>query len=132
MNLEITESAEVHFDSATMKILNSIRDAGISLSLDDFGIGYATFSSLRDLPVNVLKIDRSFINRIENNEYIQRTMQVIVEFAHSAGLSVTVEGIETQAQYEIINLNRVSLLQGFYFSKPLTAEILAKNIDNFK
>jgi len=132
LNLEITESAEVHFDSATMKILNSIRDAGISLSLDDFGIGYATFSSLRDLPVNVLKIDRSFINRIENNEYIQRTMQVIVEFAHSAGLSVTVEGIETQAQYEIINLNRVSLLQGFYFSKPLTAEILAKNIDNFK
>ena len=132
LNLEITESVEVHFDSATMKILNSIRDAGISLSLDDFGIGYATFSSLRDLPVNVLKIDRSFINGIENNEYIQRTMQVMVEFAHSAGLTVTVEGIETQEQYEIINLNGVSLLQGFYFSKPLTVEILAKNIDNFK
>ena len=132
LNLEITESAEVHFDEFTMQILNSIRNAGISLSLDDFGIGYATFSSLKNLPVNVLKIDRSFIKGIENDEYIQRTMQVIVEFAHSVGLTVTVEGVETLEQYEIVNKNGVSLVQGFYFSKPLSVEALVEHIKNFE
>ncbi len=131
-SLEITETVEVQFNDTTLKLLSEIEAAGIQLSLDDFGTGYATFSNLRNLPVNTLKTDRSFINGIEEDEYLQHTMRIIVDFAHSAGLKVTAEGVETARQHEIIKQNGANYIQGFYFSKPLTKDDLEKNLNNFK
>lgn len=131
-SLEITETVEVQFNETTLNLLTEIEAAGIQLSLDDFGTGYATFSNLRNLPVNTLKTDRSFITGIEDDEYLQHTMRIIVDFAHSAGLKVTAEGVETARQHEIIKQNGANYIQGFYFSKPLTKDDLEKNLDNFK
>lgn len=131
-SLEITETVEVQFNETTLNLLTEMEAAGIQLSLDDFGTGYATFSNLRNLPVNTLKTDRSFITGIEDDEYLQHTMRIIVDFAHSAGLKVTAEGVETARQHEIIKQNGANYIQGFYFSKPLTKDDLENNLDHFK
>lgn len=130
-SLEIIETMEVQFDELTCRLLSELQDAGIKLTLDDFGTGYATFSNLKNLPVNVLKTDRSFITGIEEDVYLQQTMNIMTQFAHLAGLNVTVEGVETPAQYEVIKKNGANHIQGFYFSKPLPLEELAHNLDNF-
>lgn len=131
LTLEITETAQVPFDETTLTLLHEIRDAGISLSLDDFGTGYATFSNLHKLPVSVLKTDRSFITGIEEDEYLQHTMRIMVDFAHSAGLTVTAEGVETEEQLALLR-DHVNSIQGYYFSRPLTKEMLGEKLDRFR
>lgn len=129
--LEITETAEVPFDERTIALFQSMKQAGISLAIDDFGNGYASFLNLKRMPVDMLKTDRSFVDGIEKDTFLQKTMRIIVEYAHTIGLSVTVEGIETEQQWEIIEQNRANLIQGYYFSRPLTAAALAAEIHNF-
>ncbi|MCP1102358.1 EAL domain-containing protein (putative c-di-GMP-specific phosphodiesterase class I)/GGDEF domain-containing protein [Aequitasia blattaphilus] len=132
LSLEITESAEVHFDEKTLKQLDYIRETGISLSLDDFGIGYATFSNLRVLPVDVLKTDRSFMMGIEEDEYLQYMMKVMVEFAHAADIEVIAEGVETEEQLNILKENGVGMIQGYYFSRPLPTDLMEENLHKFQ
>lgn len=132
LSLEITESAEVHFDEKTLKQLDYIRETGISLSLDDFGIGYATFSNLRSLPVDVLKTDRSFINGIETDEYLRYTVQVMIQFAHAAQIRVVAEGVETEEQKDILTEMGVNMIQGYYYSKPLTAAAMSAQLEKFR
>ena len=131
-SLEITETAEVQFNELTFSLLGALQEAGIKLSLDDFGTGYATFSNLSNLPVDILKIDRSFITGIEDNVYLQQTMNIMMQFAHLVGLDVTVEGVETPVQYEIIKKNGANHIQGFYFSKPLPIDDLVRNLSEFQ
>lgn len=131
-SLEITESAEVQFDEITLNLLSNLKDAGIQLSLDDFGTGYATFSNLKNLPISILKTDRSFISGIEGDKYLQHTLRTMVDFAHLAGLTVIAEGVETAHQHEIVKQNGANYIQGFYFSRPLTKEVLGDNLDKFK
>lgn len=119
LSLEITETAEVHFDEQTMRFLQNVRAAGISFTLDDFGIGYATFSQLQNLPVSVLKTDRSFIQGIEHDPFARHVMRTIVELAHAAGILVVAEGVETAAQRRIVRETGVNLIQGYYYSRPL-------------
>jgi len=132
LSLEITETAEVSFDEKTIKTLNDIREAGISLSLDDFGSGYATFSTLKNLPVNALKTDRSFVNGIEEDDFLQYTTRIMFDFAHAAGMSTIAEGVETEIQREIMARNGVNMIQGYYFSRPLPKEELAKKLGSFQ
>lgn len=128
LSLEITETAEVHFDERTMEFLRNVRAAGISFTLDDFGIGYATFSSLKNLPVSVLKTDRSFIQGIEYDTFLQHTMRTMVELAQAADLLVVAEGVETEAQRRIVTDAGVNLIQGYYYSRPLTKEDMEANL----
>lgn len=130
--LEITETAEVQFNEITMSILRTIRESGISLSLDDFGSGYSTFSSLKNIPVNILKIDRSFITDIVHDEYTQHTIRIMIDLAHSVGLYVTAEGVETEEQWRILQQDDVESIQGYFFSKPLCKDDLEANLENFK
>lgn len=132
LSLEVTETAEIHFDERTLAILHEIRAAGISLSLDDFGTGYATFSNLRKLPVKTLKTDRSFVAGIEEDLFLQHTVRMMVEFAHAADLTVIAEGVETEEQRSIIEKSGVNMIQGYFFSRPLTAEDLSQNLDRFQ
>lgn len=132
LSLEITETAEINFNDLTYSLLAKLQNAGIRLSLDDFGTGYATFSNLQNLPFNTLKTDRSFINGIEDNLTLQQTMGIMMQFAHLAGLDVTVEGVETAEQYDIIKNNGANHIQGFYFSRPLPLEDISNNLHMFK
>lgn len=131
LSLEVTETAEIHFDERTIGLLREIHEAGICLSLDDFGTGYATFSNLRRLPITTLKTDRSFVNGIEADPFLQHTVRMMVEFAHAADLMVIAEGVETEEQRRIIEKSGVNMIQGYYFSKPLSAQDLSEKLDRF-
>lgn len=131
LSLEITETSEVNFDEKTLEVLESIRCAGISLSLDDFGSGYASFSNLNNLPVNAMKTDRSFVMGIEEDAFLQQTVRSVIGLANAAGLLTIAEGIETEDQLKIMVDNGAKMIQGYYFSKPLTTEALSGKLDRF-
>lgn len=132
LSLEITETSQVNFDEKTIKVLNEIRETGISLSLDDFGSGYATFSNLKNIPVGSLKTDRSFVNGLEDDDFLQQTTRIMFDFAKAAGMESIAEGVETELQRDIVEKNGVTMIQGFYFSKPLCKEELDKQLFRFK
>lgn len=131
LSMEITESAEISFDEKTLSLLDQIRSQGISLSLDDFGIGYATFATLKNLPVSYLKTDRSFAIGIENDVFLQHIIRIMVDLAHAAGILVIAEGVETELQRQIMQYSGVNYIQGYFYSRPLPAEELSQQLDNF-
>lgn len=131
LSLEITETSEVQFDESTLKLLEEIKEAGVSLSLDDFGSGYATFSNLNNLPIDYLKTDRSFVVGIEEDAFLQQTIRSMIELAHAAGLITIAEGVETESQLSIMEENGVTRIQGYYYSKPLSVESLSNQLDRF-
>lgn len=112
IELEITESATVDDDFDMLGIMKKIKEAGFRISIDDFGTGYSSLSMLQNMPVDVLKIDKSFINQKD-------ILETIMIIAKRLNLKTVAEGVETEEQVkEITNLN-VDLIQGYYFSKPL-------------
>ena len=122
LELEITETVAVADLDNTINILNKLKSMGIKISLDDFGTGYSSLNYLKRLPINTLKIDKSFIRDISlsaNEEPIARSL---ISLAHSMRLSVIAEGIETQEQYEFIKRQKCDKVQGYLFSKPLPPE----------
>lgn len=131
LSLEITETSEVNFDESTVAMLEKIKAAGISLSLDDFGSGYATFSNLNNLPIDCLKTDRSFMDGIEKDAFLQQSVRSMIELARAAGMITIAEGIETESQRKILSENGVDRIQGYFFSKPLSVADLSQQIDRF-
>ena len=124
LKLEITESAIMDNAELATKILGKIQQRQIQLSIDDFGTGYSSLSYLHRFPVNTLKIDRSFVNRIgENGENIE-IVQAIVTLAHNLGMTVIAEGVETANQLAFLQALGCEEGQGYFFSKPLPAELV--------
>lgn len=131
LSLEITESAEFTFDGARMDVLRDLNKTGVSLALDDFGSGYATFANLRNLPVETLKTDRSFVEGIEHDIFLEQVIRSIIDLANAAGIKTIAEGVETESQTQLLIKNGVELIQGYYFSKPLTKEVLSQELSRF-
>ncbi|WP_419780578.1 putative bifunctional diguanylate cyclase/phosphodiesterase [Maridesulfovibrio sp.] len=117
--LEITESVFIDDIDYVSSLLQSIRDEGIKISLDDFGTGYSSFSMLRKLPVNELKIDRSFIQDIVNVEDAADVVKAIIGIGHNMNMHVVAEGVENIEQQKILNKYECDIYQGYYYSKPL-------------
>jgi EAL domain-containing protein (putative c-di-GMP-specific phosphodiesterase class I) len=117
--VEITESAMMPRGRVESRTLRRIRDLGIAISLDDFGTGYSCLSYLHELPITTMKIDRSFVHRIGMRSERPEIVQAIVSLAHSLGLGVTAEGVETVEQLERLRELTCEHAQGFYFSEPL-------------
>lgn len=125
IKLEITESVVMENIDVASNILARLRSHGIELSIDDFGTGYSSLSYLHRLPINTLKIDRSFVSRMnENNEY-REIVKTIILLAKNLGMGVIAEGVETQEQVNILKELHCDQGQGFYFSKPLPAPAAA-------
>ena len=117
--LEITERCRL-LDMGLLKdIFTRLRKHGIKVALDDFGTGFSSIGVLRELPVTTVKIDRSFVMNIEQNNSDQNTVRFISELADSFSSSVTAEGIETPEMRELLLRFKIKSLQGFYYSKPL-------------
>lgn len=132
LEVEVTESIFTDIDH-TMNILQQIRDLGIIISIDDFGTGYSSFSYLKHLPVDILKIDRSFIQDISLNAESRAIVQGIAEIADSIDLETIAEGIETEEQMEALKEIGIKQGQGFLFSKPVSGEEFTKFFEeNFK
>jgi EAL domain-containing protein (putative c-di-GMP-specific phosphodiesterase class I) len=122
LNLELVESTLVENQTATIRVLEQLRKIGCYTAIDDFGTGYSSLSYLQLLPVSSLKIDRKFIRGVDTNPRDAAIASTIVAMAHSLGLTVVAEGVETLAQMEFLQAQNCDLAQGFLFSQPLPAE----------
>jgi diguanylate cyclase (GGDEF)-like protein len=120
LKLEITETALMEDSEETVRLAHRLKDFGIRLVMDDFGTGYSSLSYLQRLPIDTLKIDRSFISKIqEKPESNRNIVEVIVSLAHKLGMTAVAEGIETPEQYAILLDMTCDLGQGYLFSLPL-------------
>lgn len=121
LEVEITESAIMRHPERAVAALKTLREAGVAVALDDFGTGYSSLSYLRRFPIDTLKIDRSFIIEIDTNKEDAEIVAAIVAMAHTLGLRVIVEGVETDAQLRVIVAKHCDIVQGFVFSRALPA-----------
>jgi diguanylate cyclase (GGDEF)-like protein len=126
LHLELTESSVMGSPQSAAGLLREIRSLGLRLSMDDFGTGYSSLSYLHLLPLNELKIDRSFITAIPAGGGHAPLVDAIIAMSHSLGLTVVAEGVETQAQLEYLRARGCDECQGYLFSKPLPAEQFAE------
>ena len=120
--LEITESALMENMQAHVAELRSLRADGVGIEMDDFGTGYSSLAYLQKLPIDTVKIDRSFINNIDSNPVDSAIVSAVVAMSQSMGLRVVAEGVETHAQLQALAGYGCAYAQGYYFSKPLRAE----------
>jgi diguanylate cyclase (GGDEF)-like protein len=119
LELEVTENALMNNLAATLVLLRQIRALGVSLSIDDFGTGYSSLAYLKRLPLNTLKIDRSFIQDIPNATQDMEIVQAIIVMAHTLHLQVVTEGVETPEQYAFLERNGCDFVQGYLLSRPV-------------
>jgi EAL domain-containing protein (putative c-di-GMP-specific phosphodiesterase class I) len=119
--VEITESTAMIDPDRTMRILGELHSAGLRLAIDDFGTGYSSLSRLKQMPVDILKIDRSFVRDIPADGHAMSMVKAIIQLAHGLGMVPLAEGIETEEQWHFLAQAGCSLGQGFYFSKPVPA-----------
>ena len=117
--LEITESTAINRLRSPEKLLENIRKLGFKISLDDFGTGYSSLSLLRDLPVDQIKIDRSFLYKLEKNERNGSIVANAISLAHGLGYTVVAEGVEDETVLDILKSQGCDYIQGFYYSPPL-------------
>ncbi len=121
---EITESVAMEDTRATQRTIEELGRIGVYLSIDDFGTGYSSLHYLRSLPARQLKIDRSFVRDLEEQEDARAVVDAVVRLAHALGLRVVAEGVETAGQRDILAAMHCDELQGFFFARPMPADAL--------
>lgn len=131
LTLEVTESLAINDMARMKKILGQIKELGVRVALDDFGTGYSSLNHIREMPIDVIKIDRCFIEDLGKDEFEYAFVRVVCELAQALNMNVCVEGVEYERQYEILKEMQIHMIQGFYFDKPMKAEEFEKNIYKF-
>ncbi len=126
LELEITESTLMHDEDAVVRDLEILRERGIRIHIDDFGTGYSSFAYLRRLPVDTLKIDRSFVSGIADSEGDAALTASIISMGKALGLHIIAEGVETEEQCRLLASWKCDEIQGFYFGRPAPAEVAAE------
>jgi EAL domain-containing protein (putative c-di-GMP-specific phosphodiesterase class I) len=116
--LEVTESVFFHADVSLIRQLGSLREAGVRVALDDFGTGYSSLGRLQQLPVDTVKIDRTFVSMVRTGTERLPILSSMINMAHSLGLTVTAEGVETATQADYLTALECDSLQGYLFSLP--------------
>lgn len=123
LTLEVTETFAVQDAESNRETLQRLKSLGVHLAIDDFGRGYSSLGYLKQLPVDILKIDRTFVQNLDHDPEDAAIVAAVTTLAHTLGMRVTAEGVETAQQVERIRTLGVDLGQGYFFSKPLTAEL---------
>ncbi|GHI01552.1 hypothetical protein AM1BK_50940 [Neobacillus kokaensis] len=131
LEIEITESILLTNSSEIVHTLKSLQDLGVAVSIDDFGTGYSSLSYLKDLPINTLKIDQSFIQNIDQDFGNSQIPEAIINLARSLHLDVIAEGVEEEYQKEFLRSKNCVQMQGYLFSKPLSKDDFEQFLKNF-
>ncbi len=124
LTCEITESVALDDEQSTIVLFEKLAAVGVHISIDDFGTGYSSLSYLRKLPASELKIDRSFVLDLEGSSDARTLVEAVIKMAQALSLRVVAEGVETEAQHQILRALGCDILQGFLFAKPMTAQAL--------
>ena len=126
MELEITEGQMMKKTEEVIMILNKINDLGVRISIDDFGTGYSSLLLLKRLPIHRLKIDRSFVKDVPDDEEDVAIIKAIIALAKSLNLDLIAEGVETKEQKEFLTTHNCKNIQGNYYYRPLAAKEMEK------
>lgn len=130
LEIEITENLLLEISDRTLKTLTAIKQLGVSIAIDDFGTGYSCLSYLRDLPIDTLKIDGSFIRHLGQESSNDGIVAAMIDMGHSLGLIIVAECVETAEQLAILKAMHCDIIQGFYYSKPLQESALIEYMLN--
>ena len=122
LTLEVTESLAVNDMERMKKILGQLKELGVRVALDDFGTGYSSLNHIREMPIDVIKIDRCFIEHIDEDDFSDAFVKMVAELAMTLGVSICTEGVENTKQYEKIKQLNIAMIQGYYFNKPMRVE----------
>ena len=123
LDLEITESTAMHAIDKTIDILHKLKKLGVNISIDDFGTGYSSLSYLQKMPIDNLKIDRSFIKNLHTSSRDKAFVEAIVTMAHTLGMKTIAEGVELEEQFAFLQAIECEIAQGYLFSKPVPPDL---------
>ena len=126
LHLEITESAVIDNAQDNIEVLRKLREAGFIVEMDDFGSGYSSLNMLKEIPLDVLKIDMVFLQKTANYNKSSIILQSIIDMANKLNLSQITEGVETREQLDMLKEMGCKLFQGYYFSKPIPIDEFEK------
>lgn len=127
--LEITETFAINDMERVLNIINGLRELGPKIALDDFGTGYSSLNYIKQLPLDIIKVDKTFIDDILEDDYAKAFVKLIVELSKTIGTKICVEGVETKEQYELLANIGVDFIQGYYFGRPVpVSEFAEKNL----
>jgi EAL domain-containing protein (putative c-di-GMP-specific phosphodiesterase class I) len=129
LELEITESMTMDIHKAS-NILKELKQLGVRIAIDDFGTGYSSLNYLKNLPIDSLKIDQSFVRDLPGNASVKNIVAAMISMAHNLNLEVVAEGVESEAQLVFLRNNACDQGQGYLFSRPLSVEQLESLIRN--
>jgi predicted signal transduction protein with EAL and GGDEF domain len=132
LEVELTETGIMDTYDSASRMLNDIRALGVKISMDDFGVGYSSFNHLRSLPIDSLKIDRSFVRDITTDHRDAEIVSAILAMAHTLNLKVIAEGVETKEQLDFLKDHNCDVAQGFLISYPLTGEEIVRFMRQYK
>ncbi|WP_250655073.1 putative bifunctional diguanylate cyclase/phosphodiesterase [Alkalimarinus coralli] len=132
LELEITESCFLEDLNTVISLIENIRKLGVTIALDDFGTGFSSLNYLRQLPVDYLKIDRSFIQGLQVDRESQAITSSVINLAHELNIDVIAEGVETAEQFDFLRCRQVHFVQGYLFYKPLSVSSLVKSYRQIK
>ena len=130
LEIELTESSIMQDPAGAIRMFKDLRTMGVQIAIDDFGTGYSSFSHLKQLPINKLKIDRSFVTHCEDDASNQAILRSLVAMAHNLGLQVIAEGVETKAEAEFLRDCKCDEAQGYFFGRPMSLESLKKRLEH--
>jgi EAL domain-containing protein (putative c-di-GMP-specific phosphodiesterase class I) len=125
LTIEITESVMMHNTQASISVLQELKALGITIAIDDFGTGYSSLSYLQQFPIDILKIDKAFVDKLGSSDSDEALARAILALGDALGLATVAEGVETMRQVEILQQLGCLLGQGFLFSRPLDARAFA-------
>lgn len=131
LELELTETALTSDGPTVMGLLHRLREAGIGIAIDDFGVGYSSLALLRRIPISTLKIDRSFVTELVSNAHDAAIVEAVLTMARSLGLRTVAEGVETEAQHVALRLLGCEGSQGYYYERPMSVAQLSGWLDAY-
>jgi EAL domain-containing protein (putative c-di-GMP-specific phosphodiesterase class I) len=126
LQLEVTESMVMQNVARAIRVLTSIQSRGIRLAIDDFGTGYSSMSLMKQFPIDTIKIDRSFVRNLPDDNEDQAIAQAIISMGKALGMTIVAEGVETTEQETFLRDHACDEMQGFLLSKPVVPEQLAE------